>query len=66
MKNSKQQQLTGNKMSANKYGDIITTDTSVPTSKNIAYISLVEVDSFIAGSIEQQQRYGEPHRRHFN
>lgn len=54
------------KKSANKYGNIITTHANVPTNKKIAYISLVEVDSFIEGKKEQQQRNEDPHIRYLN
>jgi hypothetical protein len=53
-------------MSTKSNGDIIITQTNVPTNRNKAYISLVDVDSFIAGKKEQQHRTDEPHIIHFS
>lgn len=58
--------LTGKRMSASKYGDIITTHTNVPTNRKNAYIKRVDVDSLIGGRIEQQHRNDEPHSIYFN
>ena len=37
------------------------THTNVPMNKSAAYTSRVDVDSFISGKTEQQQRNAEPH-----
>lgn len=38
----------------------------VPINNIIAYVNLVDVDSFIDGHIEQQQKHDEPSRRHLS
>ena len=42
------------------------TQTNVPINKSAAYMSRVDVDSFMSGSTEQQQRNADPHNRYFN
>ena len=53
-------------MSAKRYGDIMVTQTNVPTNKNAAYIKRVEVDSLISGNTEQQHRKAEPQIKYLN
>ena len=42
------------------------TQTNVLANKKSAYISRVDVDSFISGRIEQQQRNEEPHIKYLS
>ncbi len=53
-------------MSLSTNGDMVNTHTHVIKSSMNAYMSRVDVDSFILGQNEQQHEHDVPHSMHFN